>query len=71
MHNISPEFLLTIVIQLISAGIIIGVYKTTIAFMQLQIKELKEDMKKYNNFLERLIKAESNIKALWRKADEQ
>lgn len=72
MHiKFSTEFTFFIITQLITVGIIVGTYKTTISFMQLQIKELKEDMRKYNNFLERLIKAESNIKALWRKADEQ
>lgn len=64
-------FVLGLIIQIVSVGIFIGVYKTTIAFMQKQIEELKNDMRKYNNVLERLIKAESNIKALWRKADEQ
>ena len=41
MH-ISPELIISVVIQLIAVGIFIGVYKTTIAFMQEQIKDLKE-----------------------------
>ena len=33
--------------------IFIGMFKTTINFMQEQIKDLKEEMRKYNNVLER------------------
>lgn len=58
-------FIIGIIIQLVSVGIFIGVYKTTISFMQKQIEEikkqaekdkceLKEDMRKYNNVLERV-----------------
>ena len=50
--NISTELALSVVIQLIAIGIFIGVYKTTINFMQQQIVELKDDMRKYNNILE-------------------
>jgi septal ring factor EnvC (AmiA/AmiB activator) len=69
-----------VVIQLIAVGIFIGVYKTTIAFMQQQqeeikrqIKEdkaeLKADMKKYNNVLERIAVAENSISAAHHRID--
>ena len=63
MNNFSPEFVFFVVVQLITVGIFIGVYKSTIAFMQEQIKDLKEDMHKYNNVLERLAVAKNRIKA--------
>ena len=68
--TVSIELVLSVVIQLIAIGVFIGVYKTSLAFMQDQIKELKEEMKRYNNILERMIKVESNIKAIWHQIDE-
>lgn len=56
--TIGVEFCVTIIIQLLAVGIFIGVYKATIGFMQLQITELKDDMRKYNNILERMIRVE-------------
>ncbi len=63
MLHISPELIISVTIQLVAVGIFIGVYKTTIAFMQLQIQELKEDMRKYNNILERMIRVEDSAKS--------
>jgi cell division protein FtsL len=63
MLHISPELIISVTIQLVAVGIFIGVYKTTIAFMQLQIQELKEDMRKYNNILERMIRVEDSTKS--------
>ena len=68
--NLSTEFLLSIVIQLFAAGIMIGVYKATIGFMQQQISELKEDMRKYNPVLSRLAVAENSLKSLHHRVDE-
>ncbi len=67
--NISIELTISIVIQLIAIGIFIGVYKTTIAFMQQQIIELKEDMRKYNNILERMIHVEDSTKSAHHRLD--
>lgn len=69
--SISTELFFSLCIQLISMGVVIGIYKTTINFMQEEIKELKIEMAKYNNYLERLIKVESNITALWKKVEEE
>lgn len=67
--NFSPEFYLSVIIQLVSIGIFIGVYKTTINFMQQQIQELKEDMRKYNNILERMICVEQSAKSAHHRID--
>lgn len=69
--TVSFELVLSVVIQLIAIGVFIGVYKTSLAFMQDQIRELKEEMKRYNNILERMIKAESSIKAIWHQLDDK
>lgn len=76
----SPELIISVVIQLISVGIFIGVFKTTISFMQEQIveiknnlkadkQELKDEMRKYNNILERMIVDEQSTKAAHHRID--
>jgi hypothetical protein len=78
--NFSPELIISVVIQLVSVGIFIGVFKTTISFMQEQIKdikhtlkedkqELKDEMAKYNNVLERMIIAEQSVKSAHHRLD--
>ena len=78
--SFSPELILSVVIQLIAVGIFIGVFKTTVTFMQQQIaeikqnlkddkKELKEEMTKYNNVLERMIIVEQSTKSAHKRID--
>ena len=77
----SPELIISVVIQLVSVGIFIGVFKTTISFMQEQIseiktdlkadkQELKDEMRKYNNVLERMIVAEQSTKSAHHRIDD-
>ena len=68
--NLSPEFYMSVVIQLVAMGVVIGIYKTTISFMQVQISELKDDMKKYNNMLERMIVVEQSTKSAHHRIDD-
>ena len=78
--NFSPELIISVVIQLISVGIFIGVFKTTISFMQQQIveikqtlkedkQELKDEMRKYNNVLERMAINEQAVKSAHHRID--
>lgn len=78
--NFSPELILSVIIQLIAVGIFIGVFKTTIAFMQEQIadiktnlkedkKELKDEMAKYNNVLSRMVIVEQATKSAHKRID--
>jgi len=68
--SFSPEFYLSVVIQLVAMGVVIGIYKTTISFMQQQIQELKDDMRKYNNILERMIIVEQSTKSAHHRIDD-
>lgn len=54
----SPELIISVVIQLISVGIFIGVFKTTITFMQQQIIEIKNDLKADKEELKNMLKAD-------------
>lgn len=69
MQNFSPELIISVVIQLVSVGIFIGMFKTSLSFMQEQIKDLKEDMHKYNNVLARLAVAENSLKSAHHRID--
>lgn len=77
----SPELIISVVIQLISVGIFIGVFKTSLAFMQQQIgeikadlktdkQELKDEMRRYNNVLTRLALVENSSKSCHKRLDE-
>ncbi|MBQ4122589.1 hypothetical protein IJD44_02540 [bacterium] len=67
--SITYELAFCIVVQLLTAGICLGVYKCTVSFMQQEISELKQDMKKYNNVLERLIHVEDSAKSAHKRID--
>ena len=80
MLNPSPELIISVVIQLITAGIFIGAFKTTVSFMQSQIEEikdtlkedkqeLKDEMKRYNSVLERMIIAEQSTRSAHKRID--
>lgn len=80
MPNFSPELIISVIIQLITAGIFIGCFKTTVSFMQEQIieikhnlkedkQELKTEMRRYNDVLSRLAVAENSIKACHNRLD--
>ena len=67
--DFSPELIISVIIQLVSVGIFIGVFKTTISFMQEQIVDLKSDMRRYNNVLERMIITEQQAKSAHHRLD--
>lgn len=68
--NIGQEFLISLFIQLLILAFFVGIYVATIKFMEGQINELKEEMRKYNNVLERLIIAEQSTKSAHYRIDE-
>lgn len=67
--TISIELLISLTVNLIAIGIMIGVYKAHLTFMREQIAELKVDMRKYNNYLERLIRVEDSTKSAHHRLD--
>ncbi|MCD7780470.1 MAG: hypothetical protein LUH05_07345 [Candidatus Gastranaerophilales bacterium] len=69
MFSITNELLFSLIIQVLTAGICLGVYKCTVSFMQQEISEIKQDMKKYNNMIERLIHVEDSTKSAHHRID--
>ena len=68
--SISAELIVSLIIQIITVGFFCGTYVSSISFMKEQIKELKEDMHKYNSVLERLAIAENSIASAHKRIDE-
>lgn len=79
--TLSTELIISLVIQLVSIGIFIGVFKATVAFMQQQIEdikitlkedkqELKDEMRRYNSVLERMIIVEQSTKSAHHRIDD-
>lgn len=68
--SIGQEFIISLFIQLLILAFFVGIYVATIKFMESQINELKEEMRKYNNVLERLIIAEQSTKSAHHRIDE-
>ena len=79
--TLSTELIISLVIQLVSICIFIGVFKATVSFMQQQIEdikitlkedkqELKEEMRKYNSVLERMIICEQSTKSAHHRIDD-
>lgn len=58
-----------VVVQILSIGIMIGVFKTTIGFLREQINELKEEIKSYKKNTERLIRVEDSSKSAHKRLD--
>lgn len=74
------EFYISLIIQVLILAFFVGIYVATIKFTQQQIekleitlqadkKELKDEMAKYNNMLERMIIAEQSTKAAHHRLD--
>lgn len=79
--SIGQEFIISLFIQLLILAFFVGIYVATIKFMGAQIKELKEtliadkkelkdEMKRYNNVLERMIITEQSTKSAHHRIDE-
>lgn len=79
--SIGLEFVITLVIQLLILAFFVGIYTATIKFMGKQIedlketlladkKELKDEMSKYNNVLERMIITEQSVKSAHKRIDD-
>ncbi len=67
--SISQEFAISLIIQLLILAFFVGIYVATIKFMGQQIADLKEEMRKYNNVLERLIRTEQAVSSAHKRID--
>lgn len=78
--SIGTEFIISLFIQLLILAFFVGIYVATIKFMGRQIddlkeslmadkKELKDEMRKYNNVLSRIAVNENSVSAAHHRID--
>lgn len=67
--TISHEFILLIIINVLSAGIFIGGLAMSIKFIEIQIKRLEDKQDKHNNLIERMVKVEESTKSAHKRLD--
>lgn len=68
--NISLEFLLVIIINVLSAGIFLGGLAVSIKFIEEQIKRLEKKQDKHNSLIERMAVVEQSTKSAHYRIDE-
>ncbi len=62
--SFSPEFILLLCVNVLSAGIFIGGLAMSLKFIEIQIKRLEEKQDKHNNLIERMAVAETRLDGL-------
>ncbi len=67
--SISMEFMLIIVVNVLTAGIFLGGLAMSIKFIEQQIKHLEEKQDKHNNLIERMVKVEESTKSAHHRLD--
>lgn len=68
--SLSYEFLLLLIINIISAGIALGSYTRSIAYIEEHIKRLEEKQDKHNSLIERMVIVEQSVKSAHHRIDE-
>lgn len=68
--TLSHEFLLVIIVNVLSAGIFVGGLAVSIKFIEEQICRLEEKQDKHNNLIERMAVVEQSTKSAHHRIDE-
>ncbi len=68
--TISHEFLLVIIINVLSSGLFLGGMAVSIKFIEEQIKRLEIKQDKHNHLIERMVKVEESLKSVHHRIDE-
>ena len=69
MDSLSPEFILLLIINIISAGIALGNGSKSIKYIEQQIARLEEKQDKHNSLIERMVVVEQSVKAAHHRID--
>ena len=67
--NLSPEFILSLIVQLLTIGIFVGSLKATVKSIERRIETLEEKQDKHNGWVERVIVVEQSTKSAHRRID--
>lgn len=67
--SLTNEFLLLLLINVISAGIAIGSYNRTLKYIEEHINRLEEKQDKHNGLIERMVAVEQSAKSAHHRID--
>lgn len=67
--NVSLEFFLVLIVNILSAGIFVGGLGMSIKFIEEQIKRLEEKQDKHNGLIERMVVVEQSVKSAHKRID--
>ena len=67
--NLSYEFVLLLIINILSAGIALGGYARSIKYIEEHIKRLEEKQDKHNSLIERMVVVEQSVKSAHKRID--
>lgn len=67
--SLTNEFLLLLLINVISAGIAIGSYNKTLKYIEEHINRLEEKQDKHNGLIERMVAVEQSAKSAHHRID--
>ena len=63
------SFVISLIIQIFSAGLFIGGLVFSIKYMEKQIRRLEEKQDKHNNLVERMVRVEDSAKSAHKRLD--
>lgn len=67
--TITNEFLLLLVINVLTAGVFIGGLAMAIKYIEKQIERLENKQDKHNNLIERMVRVEDSCKSMHHRLD--
>lgn len=68
--TLSHEFLLVVIINVLSSGLFLGGIAVSIRFIEEQIKRLEDKQDKHNNLIERMAVVEESTKSAHHRIDD-
>lgn len=67
--SLTSEFILLLIINIISAGIAIGSYTKSLKYIEEHINRLEEKQDKHNSLIERMVAVEQSVKSAHHRID--
>ncbi len=67
--SLTNEFILLLIINIISAGIAIGSYTKSLKYIEEHINRLEEKQDKHNSLIERMVAVEQSVKSAHHRID--
>lgn len=68
--SLTSEFILLLIINIISAGIAIGSYTKSLKYIEEHINRLEEKQDKHNSLIERMVAVEQSVKSAHHRIDD-